>query len=129
MGKPEREIQGYPHISVDAVGARSTTHLVRLLLDFDNMLPQFLTILNPRFSLEEVFSLGIQYQKTGVGWESAKVRFDFAVAVHNGRLFDPREGKSSGLGGNCLVYRFNDGARCFGRGPAVGGFSALCNQL
>ena len=76
------------------------TYLVRLLLDFDNVLPQFVTILDPRLVPEELFNLRIQYQKTGVGWESAKVRFNFAVTVHNGRLFDPREGKSSGLGGN-----------------------------
>ena len=64
------------------------THLIGLLLDFYNVLLQFLAILDPRFGLEELFSLRIQYQKTGVGWESTKVHFNFAVTVHDCRPLD-----------------------------------------
>ena len=73
---------------VDTVSARSMTHLIGLLLDFYNVLLQFLAILDPRFGLEELFSLRIQYQKTGVGWESTKVHFNFAVTVHDCRPLD-----------------------------------------
>ena len=75
-------------MSMDTVSARSMTHLVRLLLDFDNVFPQFPAILDPRFGLEELFSLRVQYQKTGVRCESAKVRFN-AVTVHDCKRLDP----------------------------------------
>ena len=58
---------------------RPATHPVRFLISLDDMLPQFLRVMDPRFRLEERFFLRIQFQRSAIGADSPEVLSGFTV--------------------------------------------------
>ena len=70
---------------------RITTYLVRLFLNFSNMFPQFICILDPSFLLEERFFLRVQFQQSAIEVDSTRRRFDFVVEGHDRWLMDLQE--------------------------------------
>lgn len=68
-------------------GKRTNTHLVCLLVHFDDMLPQLLRVLDPGLGLEERLFFRIQFQNLPVEVKGTEVTFGFTVQNHRCREF------------------------------------------